>query len=271
MKKINDYITENQIVPIYEFIVTPIIFSLCAATALHFGVKLTKKVKKYANNFWDWACGDKNINMNMGMSAAESQNNNSDFLIEGEIKKIDKKNVQPMQIPSADILKKLIEKSNPKDGKQGLFVFQNLLKETPELENINKSPYYPNYVVFMDPGSKDNEDEKPNFYGMLGFSQKYWSIVAKNGKTNKIKQFAANHKAYMNIFAVQTDPQYAKQGLFDVYLENMKKAIKETKMEGLTIKCKNEDLVKVYSKYGFTKCENLDNYMELSLSKKEEK
>lgn len=266
MKKFQDYIVENEIVPIYEFIVTPVIFSLCAATALHFGVKLTKKIKKYANNFWNWACSDKNINMDI--STPEFQNNDSDFLIKGEIKKIDKKNVQPMQIPSSDILKKLIENSNPKDDKQGLFVFQNLLKETPELEKINKSPYYPNYVIFMDPGSKDNEDEKPNFYGMLGFSQKYWSVVAKNEKDNKIKQFAANHKAYMNIFAVQTDPQYAKQGLFDVYFENMKKAVKETKMEGLTIKCENEDLAKVYSKYGFVKCKNLKGYMEMSLTKK---
>jgi len=269
MKKFHDYILENEIIPIYEFIVTPIIFCLSAAVLTHFGVKGAKKIKKYSNNFWDWATGDKDINISMG-TAESVQDNNDNVVNEDEVKKIDKNNIQPMQIPSSDVLKKLIDKSEPKDGKKGLFIFQNLLKETPELEKINKAPYFPNYVVFMDPGSKDKEDVKPNFYGMLGFSQKYWSIVAKKGKTDEIREFGKNHKAFMNIFAVQTDPQYAKQGLFDLYLENMKKAVKETKMEGLTIKCENEDLAKVYSKYGFEKCEEIEGYMQLVTNKKKE-
>ena len=38
----------------------------------------------------------------------------------------------------------------------------------------------------------------------------------------------------------EEDPQYAKQGLFDVYIEKMKDAVKETKMAGLTIKGDND-------------------------------
>ena len=268
MKTFHDYINENELVPIYEFIVTPLIFCLGAAVLTHFSVKGAKKIKKYSNNFWDWAVGEKDINMSMGTS--ESQNNDVNTITEDEVKKIDKNNIQPMQIPSQDILQKIIDKSEPQDGKKGLFIIQNVIKETPELAKINKAPYFPNYVVFMDPGSKDKEDIKPNFYGMLGFSQKYWSLVAKKGKTEEIKKFGKEHKAYMNIFVVQTDPRYAKQGLFDLYLENMKKAVKETKMEGLTIKCENEDLAKVYNKYGFEKCEDIEGYMILTTNKKKE-
>jgi len=45
----------------------------------------------------------------------------------------------------------------------------------------------------------------------------------------------------------------------------MKKPVKEAKMKGLTIKGDNEDLNKVYEKYGFKKCDDLEEYMALTL------
>ena len=94
--------------------------------------------------------------------------------------------------------------------------------------------------------------------------------MSKASKDQKLKEQAKNYSKYINIFAVQTDPQYAKQGLFDVYIEKMKDAVKETKMAGLTIKGDNDKLIEVYKKAGFVPCEDLEGYMKLDLSKKEE-
>ena len=105
---------------------------------------------------------------------------------------------------------------------------------------------------------------------MLGFSIKYWNVVAKKGKDAKIKEAASKLTDYLNIFAVQTDPKYAKAGLFDVYLESMKKAVKELKMTGITIKYEDEALAEVFAKYGFKKIDDLDRYMILGEKKEEE-
>lgn len=259
MRHLNEYINEE--LQINEFLVT----ALCAAVACHFTVKGLKKIRKYSDNFWGWATGEKDINMSMSQ-ASESLN-------EAKKPKFDKDNIMPQQIEKEDILQKVIDKTGPKvtnKSKKGFYVFQQLLKEDSNFKKINKAPYFPNYVVFMDPGSEDNPDQKPNFYGMLGFSIKYWKVVAKKGKDEQIKEAASKLTDYLNIFAVQTDPKYAKAGLFDVYLESMKKAVKELKMTGITIKCEDDDLAQVFAKYGFKKIEGLDDYMILGEKKEEE-
>ena len=81
--------------------------------------------------------------------------------------------------------------------KQGFYVFDALLKDTPQLSKINKAPYYPNYVIYMDAGSKDNEQQRPNFYGIVGFSLKYWSVMSKASKDQKLKEQAKNNPALM--------------------------------------------------------------------------
>lgn len=260
MIRLNQYINEE--LQINEGL---LILCLLGAVATHFAVKAGKKCKKYGDNFWGWALGEKEISMS---NASESLNESED-----NKKKFDKSKVQPAQIEKDDILKKVIEKTEPESSeksKKGFYVFQNLLKENPELGKINKAPYFANYVLFMDPGDKDHEDQKPNFYGMLGFSVKYWSVVAKKGKDEKIKEVAKNYTKYLNIFAVQSDPQYVKQGLFDIYLDTMKNAAKELHMDGITIKYDNDKLVEVFKKYGFEKIEDLDNYMMLPLKVKKE-
>ena len=50
----------------------------------------------------------------------------------------------------------------------------------------------------------------------------------------------------------------------------MEDAVKETKMAGLTIKGDNDKLIEIYKKAGFVPCEDLEGYMKLDLSKKEE-
>jgi len=268
MKQINEYLKENNIVSINEMLTAGIAFIavLCGACALHFGIKLGRKITKYAGNFWDWAIGEKDIDASLSMTSAKES------LMESE-DKFDKSKVQPMQIDTAEHLQMVVDKSKPKmtkEGGKGFYIFQQLFKEDPEFKKLNKAPYYPNYVIFMDPGSEDNPNEKPNFYGMLGFSLKYWEVVAKKGKTEEIKNIGSEFKKYINIFAVQTDPQYAKQGLFEIYLESLKKACKEVKADGLTIKLENDDLSKVFEKYGFKKIEGLDKYMSLTLKKKKD-
>lgn len=259
MRNISEFCKE-RIIPINE-VLGAVLVVLCAAAALHFTVKGTRKVVKCVGDFWDWALGEKDVNMSV-----ESLN-------EGE-EKLDKSKVQPMQVDKEDVLVKVIEKTEPKvtkNGGKGFYVFQKLLKEDSNFNKINKAPYYPNYVVFMDAGSKDKPNEKPNFYGMLGFSMKYWKAVAKKGKTEEIKKAASEFKNHISIFAVQTDPQYAKQGLFEVYLEALKKAVKEAKMDGLTIKYEDDKLAETFEKYGFKKIENLKGYMSLSMKEKKDK
>lgn len=258
MKTIKEYINEQLI---NESLLVGGLICLCTAAALHFGVKLTKKVSNYSSNFWGWALGEKEMSI---QNASESLNEDKEV-------KFDKNKVQPMTIPSEDILEKIIEISEPKGGKnkKGFYYFQELLKQEPDLKKLNKSPYFANYVSFMDAGSKDKPDVKPNFYGLLGFSLKFWSIQAKKAKDESVKSFAKEYSNFLHIFAVQTDPKFAKLGLFDVYIENMKKACKEAKMEGITIKCDDEDLQKVYAKYGFTVSDTNKDFMILVLNKKE--
>lgn len=247
---INNYINESLTVGAI------LLYSLCAACASHYAIKGLKKISKMGQDFWNWAI-DESLN--------DSQ------IIEGDNTNIDKSKIMPMQIPDEKILDKLMNKlKSDAKKKQGFYVFDKLFNETPELKKLNKAPYFANYVVFMDPGSDDKKDEKPNFYGMLGFSLKYWAVVAKKGKDEKIKEAASNLTKYINIFAVQTDAQYAKQGLFEVYIEDMKKAVKEVKMEGLTIKYEDDKLAETFAKYGFKKIEGLDHYMILSSNKQEE-
>ena len=269
MKHIKEYINEE--LQINEVLTAGaiLLYALCGACALHFTVKGLKKISKVCGNFWDWAIGEKNVNVDVNTSAAESLENEEEQIDE---KKFDKSKVQPMQIPNDDVLNRLMEKfKSDAKKKKGFYVFDNLFKETPELKNINKKPYYPNYVVFMDAGSEDNEDEKPNFYGMLGFSLKYWNNIAKKGKDENIKEEASKLTKYINIFGVQTDKKYAKKGLFEIYLEDMKKAVKEIKYEGLTIKYEDDDIAEVFAKYGFEKIDNLDGYMILTTNKHDTK
>lgn len=260
MKHLNNYIVEafnnNEKHQINEVLTTGaiLLYALCGACMTHFGIKGLKKVGETGRAFWNWAIG-------------ESLDNNINIIEEGK-SKFDKSKIQPMQVPDNEILNRLMEKfkSNAKK-KNGFYVFDNLFKDTPELKNINKKPYYPNYVVFMDAGSKNNENEKPNIYGMLGFSLKYWNNIAKKEKNEKIREKALKLTKYINIFGVQTDKKYAKKGLFEIYLEDMKKAVKEVKYEGLTIKYEDDDIAEVFAKYGFEKIDNLDGYMILTTNK----
>ena len=235
-----------------------LLMCLCGAIATHFAVRGLKKVRKVSKGFWDWATGETKLTT----TAAESLN---------EEKKFDKNKIEPAMIESADILDKVIKctKAEAKK-KQGFYILDKLINDTPELKKINKAPYYPNYVIYMDAGSKENEDQRPTFYGVMGFSLKYWTAISKNSKDQKVQEAAKNYKKYINIFVCQTDPQYAKQGLFEVYLESMKNACKEAKMIGLTIKADNDKLVELFKSYGFKTIENLDGYMEISFKKNNE-
>lgn len=259
MKNLSTYINEElKIHESLSLAVAYMIYALCGACALHFTVKGLKKINKVCTSFWNWAIGETSIGESL-----------EDVIEEG--KKFDKSKVQPMQVPNDEILEKLMDKfKSDAKKKKGFYVFDNLFKDNPELKNINKKPFYPNYVVFMDAGSSENEDVKPNIYGMLGFSLKYWKTISKKSKDEKTKEAAEKLIKYINIFGVQTDKKYGKQGLFEVYLEDMKKAVKEVKYEGLTIKYDNDEIAEVFAKYGFEKINDLDGYMILTTNKQEE-
>ena len=97
MKSIKEYINEQLI---NESLLVGGLVCLCGAAALHFGVKLTRKVSNYTSNFWGWALGEKEMSM---QNASESLNEDKEV-------KFDKNKVQPMAIPSENILEKIGEK-----------------------------------------------------------------------------------------------------------------------------------------------------------------
>jgi len=271
MIRLNEYIKEeleNDIQPINESL---ILYGLLTAVLVHFGIRVGKKVTNAVKNFWDWVCDDKRIDVTMKTpnESLISYTNNIN-----EVKKeinFDKSKAQPALIDTEETFEKVLQAVKiVSKRKKGFYIFDDLLKDQPELKKINKAPYFPNYALFLDAGDKDNENKRPNFYGIVGFSLKYWKVMSKKSKDQKLKEQASNYKNYINIFAVQTEPKYAKQGLFEVYIESMKKAVKEAKMEGLTIKGDNEDLNKIYEKYGFKKCDDLEGYMALTLKEKDE-
>lgn len=264
MIRLNQYIKEelenNQ--PINESL---ILYGLLGAVLIHFGIRAGKKVKNAVQNFWDWVCDDKRLTTTASNESLEEQ------IKETKEINFDKSKAQPALIDTEETFEKVLQAVKiVSKRKKGFYIFDDLLKEHPELKKINKAPYFPNYALFLDAGDKDNEKKRPNFYGIVGFSLKYWKVMAKKSKDQKLKEQASNYTNYVNIFAVQTEPKYAKQGLFEVYIESMKKAVKEAKMEGLTIKGDNEDLNKIYEKYGFKKCGDLDGYMALTLKEKDE-
>jgi len=131
-----------------------------------------------------------------------------------EVKEFDKSKALPALVDTQDTLEKVLQATkelSKRKKKAGFYIFDDLLKDQPELKKINKAPYFPNYVIFMDAGDKDNEKKRPNFYGIVGFSLKYWKVMAKKSKDQKLKEQASNYTNYINIFAVQTEPKYAKQ------------------------------------------------------------
>ena len=258
MIRLNEYIKEEleNSQPINESV---ILFGLMAAVLTHFGIRAGKKIKNVVQNFWDWVCDDKRLQMSTSNESLNEVN-------EAKDDNFDKSKAQPALIDTEETFEKVLQVVKfVSKRKKGFYIFDDLLKEHPELKKINKAPYFPNYALFLDAGDKDNEKKRPNFYGIVGFSLKYWKVMTKKSKDQKIKEQASNYTNYINIFAVQTEPKYAKQGLFEVYIANMKKAVKEAKMDGLTIKGDNKDLVQLYEKYGFKKCDDLDGYMALKL------
>lgn len=250
MRTLQDYI-------ITEGILFGCLFCLLAGVVCRYTVKGVNGAAKTLDSFWDWVTGK---------PIRESINEKLD-----DTKTFNKNDVQPVQIVKPEVLEKVIEMSEPKSGKnkKGFYYFNNLLKESPELKKINKGPYYPMYCAFFAGITKDS-NKRPTLLGLVGFSLKYWETQIKRGKTEDIKEFASKYSDYINIFAVQTDPKYAKNGLLEVYINNLKEAVKEKKMSGLTIYCEDPEMENVYTRYGFEKTEN-EQYMVLKLNDNKDK
>jgi hypothetical protein len=250
MKSLQEYI-------ITEGIVFGCLFCLLAGLISRYTIKGINGAAKTLDGFWDWVTGK---------PMRESLNEELDDTL-----KFDKNDVKPVQIIRTDVLEKVIAMSEPKSGKnkKGFYYFNNLLKEHPELKKINKGPYFAMYCAFMGGITKD-DNKKPDLYGLVGFSIKFWEMQIKKAKTTEAKEFAEKHKDYINIFAVQTDPKYAKNGLLEIYLNSMKSAVKETHMTGLTIYCEDPEMQQVYERYGFEKTNN-PQYMSMKLFNKKNK
>ena len=103
---------------------------LCSAIATHFSVRGAKKVRSNVEGFWKWACGETKLTTTTAESLNESENQ----------PKFDKSKVQPAMVDSEDTLKKVIEATKAESKKkQGFYIFDALLKDTPQLSKEHSS------------------------------------------------------------------------------------------------------------------------------------
>ena len=171
-------------------------------------------------------------------------------------------NVQPDRITLNDItelnfykvsnyneLKKIIDDSKPdKDNNKGFWLFSEALeKDENAYGNINKEPWYINYIKCEATYTKDNK-KNTNICGLISYSLKYWD--------DKNKPIDDN---IMHIFDIQTISTF--KGLLYKYFEEVEKIAKSKNYIALTLKCYEKTLSDVYKKHGFKPVKGEHNLM----------
>ena len=153
------------------------------------------------------------------------------------------------EVSNADELKKIIEDSKPdKDNNKGFWLFSEALKKDENAYgNINKEPWYINYIKCEATYTKDNKKNK-NICGLISYSLKYWD--------DKNKPINGN---IMHIFDIQTISTF--KGLLSKYFEKIEKIAKSKNYIALTLKCYEKTLSDVYKKHGFKPVKGEHNLM----------
>ena len=153
------------------------------------------------------------------------------------------------KVSNADELNKIIEDSEPdKVNKKGFWLFSEALeKDENAYGNINKEPWYINYIKCEATYTKGNKENK-NICGLISYSLKYWD--------DKNKPINGN---IMHIFDIQTISTF--KGLLSKYFEKIKEIAESNKCKALTLKCYKSSLKKVYRKHGFKSVKGQRNLM----------
>ena len=157
------------------------------------------------------------------------------------------------EVSNADELKKIIEDSEPdKVNKKGVWLFSEALeKDEDAYGNINKEPWYINYIKCEATYKNDNK-KNTNICGLISYSLKYWD----NEDNKKNKPINGN---IMHIFDIQTISTF--KGLLSKYFEKIKEIAESNKCKALTLKCYEPSLKNVYEKHGFESVDEQNNLM----------
>ena len=157
------------------------------------------------------------------------------------------------EVSNADELNKIIDNSGPNIvEKKGFWLFLEALeKDEASYTNINKEPWYINYIKCEATYTKDNK-EHTNICGLISYSLKYWD----NEDNKKNKPINGN---IMHIFDIQTISTF--KGLLSKYFEKIEKIAKSKNYKALTLKCYEPSLKKVYRKHGFKSVRGQHNLM----------
>ena len=147
------------------------------------------------------------------------------------------------EVSNYNELIKIIDNSGTNiDEKKGFWLFLEALeKDEDAYGNINKEPWYINYIKCEATYKKDNK-ENTNICGLISYSLKYWD----DNDRNKNKPIDGN---IMHIFDIQTISTF--KGLLSKYFEKIEEIAKSNKCKALTLKCYEPSLKKVYRKHGF--------------------
>ena len=155
------------------------------------------------------------------------------------------------EVSNYNELKKIIEDSEPdKVNKKGFWLFSEALeKDEDAYGNINKEPWYINYIKCEATYTKDNK-KNTNICGLISYSLKYWDDNKKNKPING---------NIMHIFDIQTISTF--KGLLSKYFEKIKEIAESNKCKALTLKCYEPSLKNVYEKHGFESVDEQNNLM----------
>ena len=153
------------------------------------------------------------------------------------------------EVSNAHELKKIIEDSGPdKVNNEGFWLFLEALeKDEDAYGNINKEPWYINYIKCEATYTKNNK-KNTNICGLISYSLKYWD--------DKNKPIDDN---IMHIFDIQTLSTF--KGLLSEYFEKIEEIAKSNKCKALTLKCYKKTLKNVYKKHGFKPVKGQNNLM----------
>lgn len=149
------------------------------------------------------------------------------------------------EVSNAHELKKIIEDSGADIvKKKGFWLFLEALeKDEASYTNINKEPWYINYIKCEATYTKDNK-KNTNICGLISYSLKYWDDNNKPIDGN-----------IMHIFDIQTLSTF--KGLLFEYFKEVEKIAKSKNYIALTLRCYKDSLKDVYKKHGFKELDNL--------------
>ena len=176
-----------------------------------------------------------------------------EYILESvQSERIELKNIELnfYEVSNYNELKKIIEDSGPdKVNNEGFWLFSEALeKDETAYGNINKEPWYINYIKCEATYKKDNK-KNTNICGLISYSLKYWD-------NKKNKPIDSN---IMHIFDIQTLSTF--KGLLSKYFEKIKEIAESNKCKVLTLQCYKPSLKKVYRKHGFKSVKGQRNLM----------